>query len=129
MQRVVYSCPYTFIARSSRLLMTESVQAGPVQATIEQKLNESMKPQYLKVINESYKHAVPKGSETHFNIIVVSEKFESMPLLQRHRLINSILEHELQTGVHALSIQARTVVQWKESGGKIQATPPCNFKK
>ena len=30
----------------------------------------------FQVINESYMHNVPKGSETHFKVVVVSGKFE-----------------------------------------------------
>ena len=35
--------------------------------------------QYIsQVINESYMHNVPKGSETHFKVVVVSEQFNEV---------------------------------------------------
>lgn len=31
-------------------------------------LNEKFQPQHLEIVNESYKHNVPDGSETHFKV-------------------------------------------------------------
>ena len=45
-----------------------SMESGPVYLTIKQKLEEELKPSVLQVVNESYKHAVPRGSETHFKV-------------------------------------------------------------
>jgi acid stress-induced BolA-like protein IbaG/YrbA len=67
---------------SSRFFATMS---GPVQQTIESKLAEALKPTELHVINESYMHAVPKNSETHFKVVVVSPAFEGLKLIARHR--------------------------------------------
>ena len=36
----------------------------------------------MEVMNESYMHNVPKGSETHFKVVVVSPKFEGQPLIK-----------------------------------------------
>ncbi|XP_046844081.1 bolA-like protein 1 [Xenia sp. Carnegie-2017] len=65
------------------------------------------------------------GSETHFKVVVVSKKFENLPLIKRHRLVNEILATELSTSVHALSIQAKTPTQWEKSEGKVAKSPPC----
>ena len=62
-------------------------------------------PSHLEVINESNMHNVPKGSETHFKVVVVSDSFEGLSLVKRHRAVNEVLAQELQSGVHALSIQ------------------------
>lgn len=69
-------------------------------------------------------HNVPSGSETHFKIVVVSKMFEDTPLIKRHRIINQLLESELQSGVHALSIVAKTPEQWMENN-KIESSPKC----
>ena len=37
-----------------------------------------MNTSQFQVINESYMHNVPKGSETHFKVVVVSGKFEEV---------------------------------------------------
>ena len=41
---------------------------GPIQSIIENKLSKFFSPSYLAVVNESYKHSVPKGSESHFKV-------------------------------------------------------------
>eukprot|EP00553_Chaetoceros_curvisetus_P001350 CAMPEP_0204625276 /NCGR_PEP_ID=MMETSP0717-20131115/11040_1 /ASSEMBLY_ACC=CAM_ASM_000666 /TAXON_ID=230516 /ORGANISM="Chaetoceros curvisetus" /LENGTH=129 /DNA_ID=CAMNT_0051640941 /DNA_START=82 /DNA_END=471 /DNA_ORIENTATION=- len=91
----------------------------PVETSIIKKLEEGLDPMVLKVINESHMHNVPKNSETHFKVVVVSEKFtekELKSLIKRHRLVNSILKDEIATEgpVHALSIVAKTPEQWQK---------------
>ena len=49
-----------------------------------------------------------------------------MTFFQRHRLVNDILKEELQTGVHALSIVAKTPQQWDETTDKtVESSPSC----
>ncbi|KAH7542075.1 hypothetical protein FEM48_Zijuj02G0034900 [Ziziphus jujuba var. spinosa] len=48
------------------------------------------------------------ASENHFNLKIVSPKFEGLNLVKRHRLIYNALADELQSGLHALSIVAKT---------------------
>uniref|UniRef100_A0A6U3DVW8 BolA-like protein n=1 Tax=Lotharella globosa TaxID=91324 RepID=A0A6U3DVW8_9EUKA len=95
-----------------------------VKATIEKKLMESFKPAHLEVINESYMHNVPKGSETHFKVVVVSDKFNEVKHIDRHRLVNKILSKELEGPVHALSVKAKTPAQWSKSQ-KVDPSPSC----
>ena len=78
----------------------------------------------IEIINESSKHNVPPDSESHFKVLVVSEMFESLSLIQRHRLVNSALKEELSGPIHALSIQAMTPSQWLASP-IVNNTPPC----
>ncbi|XP_045211679.1 bolA-like protein DDB_G0274169 isoform X2 [Mercenaria mercenaria] len=105
--------------------MATAQMEKPVENSIRKKLTDTFQPAVLDVINESYMHSVPKGSETHFKVVVVADKFESLPLIKRHRLVNETLQEELQTGVHALSIVAKTPKQWEDSGGKVSKSPPC----
>ena len=46
-----------------------------VQETIENKITEALSPSYLTVMNESYMHSVPPGSESHFKLVVVTDPF------------------------------------------------------
>ncbi|HHB1207717.1 TPA: BolA family protein, partial [Vibrio cholerae] len=46
-----------------------------IQDVIEKKLSDEFQPEFLKVINESDMHNVPRGSESHFKVTVVSERF------------------------------------------------------
>lgn len=45
--------------------------------------------------------------------------------MQRHRLVNDILKEELQNGVHALSIVAKTPQQWETSDNVVESSPNC----
>jgi stress-induced morphogen len=54
---------------------------NPVQKAIRQKLETGFSSSpylHLDVVNESHKHNVPKGSESHFNVLVVSDIFEGI---------------------------------------------------
>ncbi|XP_071442470.1 bolA-like protein DDB_G0274169 isoform X2 [Hetaerina americana] len=97
----------------------------PTENSIAFKITENLKPDHLEVINESFMHNVPKGSETHFKVVVVSKKFESVPLIKRHRMINELLRDELAGGVHALSIVAKAPSQWEGSDKRVDPSPVC----
>ena len=58
----------------------------------------NFEPLHLEVINESKNHNVPKNSETHFKVVVVSTKFDGLKLIERHRAVNTLLRDELKTG-------------------------------
>lgn len=104
----------------------------PVQAGIEMALKNaaSLEPlEHLEVWNESHKHSVPKNSETHFKVILVSSQFNGKPLLQRHRIVNTILEPYMNNPVHALSIVAKTPEQWQAmitEGKSVEPSPKCH---
>ena len=120
-----------------------------VEGRITSKLEAAFSPTHLEVLNESAAHNVPRGSETHFKVIVVSEGFAGVGPLDRHRLVNGALADELagcrcsitpscqprtlvppeasrssRRGVHALSIVAKTPAQWAKAS-HISPSPPC----
>ena len=96
-----------------------------VAAAIREKLRVAFAPAELQIENQSDQHAGPRGRETHFKVVVVSERFDGLGLVQRHRMVNAALAEELRGGVHALSIEALTPAQWEARGGVVAATPPC----
>ncbi|XP_077384144.1 bolA-like protein 1 [Festucalex cinctus] len=98
--------------------------ARPVEGAIAAKLTAAFHPEHLEVRNESHMHAVPPGSESHFRVLVVSERFRGLSLLQRHRLVNEAVKAELSAHVHALAIQAKTPEQWHADPDLAQS-PPC----
>ena len=87
--------------------------ASSVHASITQKLS-MLKPQLLEVEDDSSKHsghagvAGVTGGETHFNVKIVAACFEGLSLVQRHRMVYTMLAKEIAGGVHALSIIAKT---------------------
>ncbi|KAF0699516.1 Aste57867_9938 [Aphanomyces stellatus] len=110
-------------ARSFATLNKMSEQ-GVIYTSIQKKLQDVFQPTHLEVLNESYMHNVPKGSETHFKVVVVSDLFEGKPLIQRHRMVNEALAAEFDKGVHALSIQSKTPAQW-ETNSSVRPSPTC----
>ncbi|XP_076620672.1 bolA-like protein DDB_G0274169 [Colletes latitarsis] len=113
--------PKAFISLQN---MSTIIQDNPIELSIRRKLIDYLNPSHIEIINESYMHNVPKGSETHFKVIVVSDVFKDKPLLKRHYIINQLLQAELEGGVHALSIVAKTADQWKDNS-KITPSPAC----
>jgi BolA protein len=53
--------------KKKQILLSKKM-AGPVQIEMERKLRQAFEPTHLEVVNESYKHCVPKDSETHFKV-------------------------------------------------------------
>ncbi|XP_053603379.1 bolA-like protein DDB_G0274169 isoform X1 [Plodia interpunctella] len=109
----------------SSIRRMSAATGGPVEGTIRNKLQSNLAASYVDVINESYMHNVPKGAETHFKVVVVSDKFDGLPIIKRHRLVNDTLKEELQNGVHALSIVAKTPQQWEISDKVVESSPNC----
>ncbi|XP_058467557.1 bolA-like protein DDB_G0274169 isoform X2 [Malaya genurostris] len=102
-----------------------SSQVKPIESAIREGLISKLTPVHLEIVNESYMHNVPKGAETHFKVLVVSDRFEGLPLIKRHRLVNEIVKDKLEGNfVHALSIEAKSPSQWNESY-KLDPSPNC----
>jgi stress-induced morphogen len=95
-----------------------------VQTRIHDKLANELSPTTLTVDNESHMHSVPRGSETHFKVTVVSDRFEGLGRVDRHKLVYSILKEELASGVHALTITSRTPAEWA-ADATASVSPPC----
>jgi stress-induced morphogen len=54
------------------------------------------------------------GGTDHYSVVVVSEKFDGVPLIKRHRMVMDLFKSEMQTEeVHALTIKAYTPQQWE----------------
>ena len=98
-----------------------------VSAVIRQKLNRFFEPVHLEVVNESQKHNVPSGSESHFKITIVSGLFEGKSPVARHRMVNKVLAEELANQIHALSLKLLTPAFWPD--GKMHHTASCLRKR
>ena len=48
------------------------------QQLIENIVREKLSPEYLELVNESYMHSVPPGSESHFKLVLVSAQFSEL---------------------------------------------------
>ena len=95
-----------------------------VEKKIEHTISDNFEFSHLEVINESHMHGGP-NTETHFKVVLVSEEFEDVKLVQRHRKINELLKYELENGVHALSLHLFTKDEWREKDEYVKDSPPC----
>ena len=73
-------------------------------------LEETLNPTELEIVDDSHLHVGHSGhgGAGHFQVHIVSEKFNGLATLARHRLVYSALENMMQTEIHALSIKAET---------------------
>ena len=54
------------------------------------------------------------GTNDHFNLIVISDAFQDLSLIEQHRLIYKILNGMVAQEIHALQIKTLTWEQWKK---------------
>jgi BolA family transcriptional regulator, general stress-responsive regulator len=84
-------------------------------------LHNGLSPTHVEIIDNSAAHAehlpVLQGhvnpDESHLTIVVVSEIFNDLSLVNRHRKVNALVAPEFDTGLHALTIQPFTPEEWK----------------
>lgn len=81
-----------------------------LHAKITHALTEQLQPAELELVDDSAAHAGHAGARegSHFNLRIVSARFEGMPRIARHRLVYDALRPWMADGVHALAIEART---------------------
>jgi len=76
---------------------------------IRKELETQFAPSELLVKDQSHLHAGhagAKGGMGHFDVSIVSDKFEGKNRVQRHQMIYDALRELLQTDIHALRIKA-----------------------
>ncbi len=88
------------------------MSTGLIESQIINTLSSSMNLSSLKIINESFMHNVPAGSESHFKIVVVTNDFNNLSIIKRHQLIYKTLDN-LMNKIHALSIHAFNEEEFK----------------
>ena len=99
-----------------------------VQESIKSKIQEKFNPIFLDVVNESDKHRGPEGAESHFKVLVVSEKFKNQSRIDRQRSMNELLKKELLGPIHALTQRLLTPEEWEQAHSEFQS-PDCSHKK
>ena len=95
--------------------------------SLEQQLIERLQqlsPSHLEVVNESSGHGgYFPGKESHFKVIVVSDIFAGLRLVQRHQKIYAVAGDLLSPGkIHALAIHAFLPEEWQ---GQDTSSPNC----
>ncbi|MEO0607826.1 MAG: BolA family protein [Pseudomonadota bacterium] len=79
---------------------------------IRDSLTKAFAPDALDVVDDSHKHAGHAGAspegETHYTVIISSPAFAGLSRVAVQRAIMAELKPEFETGLHALSIKARS---------------------
>lgn len=82
---------------------------------IEKALIDAFSPDFLEIIDESYKHVHhnPKAGagETHYKIIISADCFKGKSRIAIEREIHKILKEEWQNGLHALAIHYKPIAK------------------
>lgn len=75
-----------------------------------ERLNDKLKPSFLKLEDESLRHAghleASEGGQTHYQLTIEAPCFSGMNKVRRHQAIYAALGDEFSTGLHALAINA-----------------------
>lgn len=68
----------------------------------------ALAPSELEIIDESHLHAGHSGhgGAGHFKVKIISDKFDGLLPLARHRLVYASVDSLMPTEIHALSIEA-----------------------
>ncbi|GAB5446510.1 MAG: BolA family transcriptional regulator [Gymnodinialimonas sp.] len=68
-------------------------------------------PRVLEVVDDSESHrghaGFQEGGESHFNVIVESEKFQGLSRIAKHRAVHAAIGAELMSEIHALALTIR----------------------
>jgi BolA protein len=75
-------------------------------------ISAALTPSLLEVRDDSAQHAghagAAPGGQTHYSVLVVSDRFVGQNRVARHRMVNAALDDEFTQGLHALALTLRT---------------------
>ena len=85
---------------------------GTLRDWMEARLREQLAPDRLDVIDESHLHAghagARPGGETHYRLDIVASAFAGKSRVERHRVVNALMEEAFTRGLQALAVRARS---------------------
>lgn len=77
------------------------------------------KPHFSSVSDVSEQHRghqnFKENVESHFEIIIVSEKFDNRNKIERHRMVNKSLKEEFLSDLHSVTIKTYTIDEFKKT--------------
>ena len=54
------------------------------------------------------------GNNDHFNLLVISDTFKNLTLIEQHKIIYKALDGLITKEIHALQLKTITLEQWKK---------------
>ena len=86
---------------------------------IETLILKNFKPEFFSVLDVSEQHRghqnFEENIESHFEIIIVSEKFKNLNRIERHRMVNQSLKEEFLSDLHSVTIKTYTMEEYKDN--------------
>lgn len=95
-----------------------------VEQELIDRLSAEFDPSFLSVVNESHMHSVPANSETHFKLVVVSDRYKDLRAVKRHQSVYGLLPDLLQNPIHALAMHLFTPEEWALDSS-VKDSPNC----
>ena len=85
---------------------------------IENLILKNYEPEFLSVLDVSEQHRghqnFKENVESHFEIMIVSEKFRNLNRMERHRMVNKSLKGEFLSDLHSVTIKTYTMEEYKK---------------
>ena len=89
------------------------------KTNIENLILKNYEPEFFSVIDVSEQHRghqnFKEDVESHFEIIIVSEKFKNLNRIERHRMVNQTLREEFLSDLHSVIIKTFTIEEYKNT--------------
>tara|TARA_B100000963_G_C22136990_1_gene455822 strand:+ start:31 stop:309 length:279 start_codon:yes stop_codon:yes gene_type:complete len=86
---------------------------------IENIIQKNYEPDYYSVLDVSEQHRghenFKENVESHFEILIVSEKFKNLKSIDRHRMVNDSLREEFLSDLHSIIIKTYTIDEYKNT--------------
>ena len=98
-----------------------------LEEQITSKITRAFEPDHLELLNDSKMHA-GEATDSHFNLLMVSQSFQDLKKVQRHQAVYKVLNEELTGPVHALALHLYSPEEWAKSEQEIKISPNCEGK-
>ena len=86
---------------------------------IENLILKNYEPEFFSVLDVSEQHRghenFKEDVESHFEIIIVSEKFKNLNRIERHRMVNKTLKKEFLSDLHSIILKTYTIEEFSNT--------------
>ena len=85
---------------------------------IKKMISDRFQPYFFSVNDVSEQHrghqSFKENVESHFEVMIVSHKFNNKNKIQRHRMVNEGLQKEFLSDLHSVSIKTYTIEEYQK---------------
>ncbi|ACL30821.1 BolA family transcriptional regulator [Buchnera aphidicola str. APS (Acyrthosiphon pisum)] len=80
---------------------------------------------FIEIYDDSQFHHYSKKGLTHLRIIIISDDFINQTLINRHRIIFSMLSKMIEKKIYSLTLNTYTLNEWKDKKLKKTSNVKC----